>query len=80
MQDRILRAILFALLDYFVPKLSAYVRDVVDGKKSEEEIASAIKGALEAAARPVDQSLPQEEREKQSEKDMDDFFDKLKPK
>lgn len=51
-------------------RVAEYFQQKSDAKKVEE--------AEKIISRPIDPNLPKEEREKQSEKDFDDFFDKLR--
>lgn len=75
--DRILKALFSALLSHFVPKLKTFIVEGIENKRTEEEIVRSMGKAMGAINRPIDPTLPKEEREKQSEKNADDFFDSL---
>lgn len=76
-----------AILGFFqaLPKVMALIQGAIALFKSAAEYfqqkkdAKKVEDAEEIISRPIDPNLPKEEREKQSEKDFDDFFDKLRP-
>lgn len=79
--NAVITAVLEFLLNWIEGKRGKYVvskENIAKLNTVYKTIEQKSKEALEAIEKPIDPTLPKEEREKQREQAADDFFDKLR--